>query len=113
MEPQPASVIENQRLREAVDSGVGAYTGRRLRSQRDIVRDVLLAASGYDAWVTLEELRILTKFNAASISAQMRHLRKPEYGGFRINKRVREHQGRANLWEYRIFVHAGLRDGQE
>ena len=102
-------------LQRAAESGVGAYTARRVRNQRDVIRDVLLAAAGCDTWLTLEELRAVTKYGAASISAQMRHLRKPEFGGFRIAKRRRNGPGMSKMkpaldghytvcWEYRIFI---------
>jgi hypothetical protein len=89
----------------------GEYDARRLRSQRDVIRDVMLAAADCATWLTLAELRALTRFGEASISAQLRHLRKAEHGGYEVAKRHRdeglpEHPGLDRrgecLWEYRI-----------
>jgi hypothetical protein len=95
----------------SVGGGVGEYDARRLRSQREIIRDVMLAAADCDTWLTLGELRALTRYGEASISAQLRHLRKCENGGYEVAKRHREgaaveragSDGRGEcVWEYRI-----------
>jgi len=57
--------------------------------QRDVLRDVMLSANECEAWLTLEELARITRYPAASISAQLRHLRKPRHGGFLLRKRCR------------------------
>jgi hypothetical protein len=79
---------------------------KRGRSQREMIRDVMLAASDCGTWLTLGELRALTSYGEASISAQLRHLRKPEYGGYELLKRHRENTLRGvrgeSLWEYRL-----------
>jgi len=90
---------------------LGEYDARRLRSQRDIIRDVMVSAADCDTWLTLGELRAITRYGEASISAQLRHLRKAENGGYEIVKRHREGatpmrpgaDGRGEgVWEYRI-----------
>ena len=95
----------------AVAAKPGEYDARRLRSQRDVIRDVMLAAADCATWLTLAELRALTRFGEASISAQLRHLRKPEHGAYEVVKRHRdeglpEHPGLDRrgecLWEYQI-----------
>jgi len=53
------------------------------RRQRDVLCDVMLSARQCETWLTLDELARLTHYPPASISAQLRHLRKPEYGGVR------------------------------
>jgi hypothetical protein len=68
----------------------GEYDARRLRSQRELIRDVMLAAADCGTWLTLGELRALTCYGEASISAQLRHLRKTENGGFEVVKRHRD-----------------------
>jgi hypothetical protein len=79
-----------------------------LRRQRDVLRDVMLSAGQCGRWLTLRELARLTRYGEASISAQLRHLRKPEYGAFVLDKRRREEEevGRiaeqGPLWEYRL-----------
>ena len=57
--------------------------------QRDVLRDVMLSAGECDAWLTLEELASMTSYPPASISAQLRHLRKTRHGGYRLDKRCR------------------------
>src|SRR5260370_4339852 len=59
------------------------------RRQRDVLCDVMLSAQQCETWLTLDELAKLTHYPQASISAQLRHLRKPEYGGFVVEKRPR------------------------
>jgi len=92
-------------------SKTGEYDARRLRSQRDIIRDVMVSASDCETWLTLGELRAITRYGEASISAQLRHLRRTENGGYEIVKRHREgvsplrpgSGGRGEcVWEYRI-----------
>jgi hypothetical protein len=80
---------------------------RGRRTQRQILRDVMLSAAECATWLTLRELSCLTRFGEASISAQLRHLRKPAYGAFLVEKRVREAApGRPEqtgaVWEYRM-----------
>jgi hypothetical protein len=89
----------------------GEYDARRLRSQREIIRDVMISAAECETWLTLGELRAITRYGEASISAQLRHLRRMENGGYLIEKRHREGavgaragaDGRGEcVWEYRI-----------
>ena len=99
-------------LRAAAVAKHGEYDARRLRSQREVIRDVMLAAADCDTWLTLSELRALTRYGEASISAQLRHLRKLENGGYDVSKQRREDavgagasaDGRGEcVWEYRIL----------
>lgn len=98
-------------VRESVTTRPGEYDARRLRSQREVIRDVMLAAAQCDTWLTLGELRALTRYGEASISAQLRHLRKLENGGYEVVKRHREgaatphatKDGRGEcVWEYHV-----------
>ncbi len=54
-------------------------------------------------WRTLNEIADATGDPHASISAQLRHLRKPRFGGHQVDKRRRgiAEQG---CWEYRLVV---------
>jgi hypothetical protein len=97
----------------------------RVPTQMEVIRDVMLSAAEcaeqivprtyaqmWDAsqisadagWMTLCEISELTNYGEASISAQLRHLRKPHFGGYVIVKRRR---GRVmnGAWEYRIAGH--------
>ncbi len=98
-------------VRASAASKPGEYDARRLRSQREIIRDVMLSAADCETWLTLGELRALTRYGEASISAQLRHLRKTEHGGYDVVKRHREGaspgrpgtDGRGEcVWEYRV-----------
>lgn len=87
---------------------MGRSTKREVRRQREVIRDVMLSAGQCATWLTLEELARLTHYPPASISAQLRHLRKPEHGAFavvkrcrRINKAMRA-EGFGALWEYSV-----------
>lgn len=108
----PANVVAS-----AATGRCGEYDARRLRSQREIIRDVMLSAAECDTWLTLGELRALTRYGEASISAQLRHLRKAENGGYDVGKRHREDGGVARsgvdgrgecVWEYRIARGGGV-----
>jgi hypothetical protein len=87
----------------------GRREARRIapRRQRDVFCDVMLGARKCGTWLTLDELAKLTHYPPASISAQLRHLRKPEYGGFVVEKRPRGvnellREGPGILWEYHL-----------
>jgi hypothetical protein len=94
---------------------IAAQRIRRIRSartsvpsQREVLRDVLLSATQCGSWLTLRELSQLTQYGEASISAQLRHLRKPRFGNYVVEKRVRrgfvlrdaEH---GPIWAYRLL----------
>jgi len=77
------------------------------RAQRDVLTALMLVAGRAGNWLTLRELATMTGFGEASISAQLRHLRKPEFGGFVVEKRCRDAAlvvGRSAgpMWEYRM-----------
>lgn len=82
-------------------------TGRR-RRQRDVLCDVMLSASQCETWLTLDELAKLTHYPPASISAQLRHLRKPEFGAYELDKRTRvsgkilRGEDFGTVWEYQL-----------
>ena len=97
----------------------------RIPTQLEVIRDVMLSAAEcaeqilpraheqmWDAsqivtdagWMTLREISVLTNYGEASISAQLRHLRKPHFGGYLIAKR-RRGAVMTGAWEYRIAGH--------
>ena len=98
---------------------MGRKRGRRvehqiLPTQRDVVRDVMLAAGKYGAWMTLRELAKLTRYGETSISAQLRHLRKAKCGGYVLEKRVRKPEVVSSeehfvVWEYRLMPRRATR----
>jgi hypothetical protein len=96
---------------------MGRKRGRRMElilpTQRDVVRDVMLAAGKYGAWMTLRELARLTRYGETSISAQLRHLRKTRCGGYVLEKRVRQPEVVSSeehfvVWEYRLTPRGAL-----
>jgi hypothetical protein len=71
----------------------GRLTGQ-IRRVFDAMRD--------GQWRTLAELEVITKDPPASISAQLRHLRKARFGGYAVNKRTRGDR-KAGLYEYQLI----------
>lgn len=69
--------------------------GVRLSRQFERVRDLMLDGK----WRTLREISVLLGFPEASVSARLRDLRKPEFGGFHV-----EHERiSGGLWRYRLI----------
>lgn len=102
------SVVWGTRPVKGRTATVSPLAGASRRRQRDVLCDVMLSASQCDTWLTLEELSKLTHYPPASISAQLRHLRKQEFGGYEVEKRQRL-SGRilhgedfGTVWEYRL-----------
>jgi hypothetical protein len=71
----------------------------RLTHQLDRIRNLMIDGR----WRTLGEIRSATGDPESSISAQLRHLRKPRFGAYKIDKR-RRGVGRRGLFEYRLDV---------
>lgn len=89
-------------------------------TQLAAIREFMTSASSRGIWLTLGEIAEATEFAEASISAQLRHLRKPHHGGHRVEKRRRararmraalrknRHARRGPvIWEYRVIAGAG------
>jgi len=73
-----------------------AVDGDRIRTQMDVVKGFMLRAT---TWMTLAEIEDALEFPQASLSAQLRHLRKPRFGGYDVRKRRRS----PGTWEYRVL----------
>jgi hypothetical protein len=69
----------------------------RLTFQHERIRDLMLDGR----WRTLEEIAKATAAPAASVSAQLRHLRKERFGSYQVDKRRRGEVERG-LFEYRV-----------
>jgi hypothetical protein len=98
--------MERQRMERQGGTGKAQTV---VPTQREVLRDVMLAAGKYGAWMTLHELARLTRYGETSISAQLRHLRKAQCGGYVLKKRVRKPEVVSNeehfvVWEYRLTV---------
>ncbi|HVO59235.1 MAG TPA: hypothetical protein VMT51_16225 [Dongiaceae bacterium] len=93
--------------------------GAEKPSQREALRDIMLSAAECAVWLTLEDLARMTEYPPASISAQLRHLRKERYGGYRLAKRCRPQaalpgvlaERAARVWEYKLDAGHGLARG--
>lgn len=71
--------------------------GERIRKQHEVIRDLCLDGR----WRTLGEISAATGYPPASVSAQLRHLRKGQFGSYRVEKQRTElHPG---LWLYRVL----------
>lgn len=92
-------------MRKARKRGLNGVARRR---QRDVLCDVMLSARQCETWLTLDELAKLTHYPPASISAQLRHLRKRENGGYVVEKRPRavgkvlRGEDFGTVWEYQL-----------
>jgi len=80
--------------------------GKRLADQRDAIRDWMLS---HGQWLTPREIHqhfaaLGVDYPEASIEAQLRHLRKAEFGGYDVPRRKRVINGRRqNYSEYAVF----------
>lgn len=72
-----------------------ALDGARLAKQLDRVRDLMCDGQ----WRTLAAIESATGSPQASVSARLRDLRKPRFGGLTVERRRVASGG---LWEYRI-----------
>lgn len=75
------------------------YDQNRLTNQLQRVFDCMKDSK----WRTLDEISIVTKDPHASISAQLRHLRKERFGKHIVEKRYRGDREQG-LWEYKLIV---------
>jgi hypothetical protein len=69
--------------------------GERIQKQHEKIRSFMLGSG----WRTLREIEQYLHYPQASISAQLRHLRKKQFGGYIVNK-----QRRGTAWEYMVIV---------
>jgi hypothetical protein len=71
----------------------GPRLGTQLADVLNVMRD--------GGWRTLDEIiRAVGRGTQTGISARLRDLRKPKFGGWTVESRRRNENG---LWEYRIF----------
>lgn len=75
--------------------------GDRLRHQMERIRMLMVEAGIMGKWLSLAEIELFTGYPQASISAQLRHLRKEAFGGHIVRKRRREPAYRG-VWEYHV-----------
>ena len=80
--------------------------GARLDKQRTTIYRYMLDRD----WYTLAEISASLGYPEASVSAQLRHLRKPQFGGHQVIKR--RHLSGNGLWEYQLHIVHDYSDGQ-
>ncbi len=76
--------------------------GERIRTQMEKILEGMLWSSSRNkehSWFTLQEMRLRFGYPEASISSQLRHLRKARFGGYQVMKRRRS----GGLWEYLVL----------
>lgn len=73
----------------------------RQRLTGQLLRVFELMKDGH--WRTLDEISAITHDPVASISAQLRHLRKPRFGSHTVNKRPRGDRSHG-LFEYQVLT---------
>jgi hypothetical protein len=97
-EPQEAEERADQARGAEVDSAEARSLEARVsggllaedETQLAAIRELMEGALARGVWLTLGEIAEATEFGEASISAQLRHLRKAHHGGHRVEKRRRQ-----------------------
>jgi hypothetical protein len=100
----------------ALEAPTGDVCLEEDETQLAAIRELTTRASARGIWLTLAEIAEATEFAEASISAQLRHLRKAHHGGYHVEKRRRQSvRGAATMrkirdtrrgpmiWEYRVL----------
>jgi hypothetical protein len=103
-----------QAVADAIGAQVSESSGEEDETQLAAIRELMQRSFARGIWLTLGEIAEVTEFAEASISAQLRHLRKPHHGRHRVEKRRRRtaqaaeagriRDGRRGpvVWEYRV-----------
>jgi hypothetical protein len=94
------------------------FSSDEAETQLAAIRELMAQARARGIWLSLEEIAQATEFGEASISAQLRHLRKAHHGRHRVEKRrrgrshegtvmgtVRDARRKPIIWEYRVLPH--------
>lgn len=96
-ETQQAFDFENVEFQGAVYDAELDYD--RLKGQVKAIYDLMKDAT----WRTLEEIELATGYPQASISAQLRNLRKKHFGYQTVHKRRRGEE-KKGLWEMQLII---------
>jgi hypothetical protein len=86
-EVDPGSGGEMGRTRKIQEASEGVTPAK---TQREILREVLPSATECGSWLSLNQLPKMASHAQARISAQLRPLRKQQYGDWAIDKRCNE-----------------------
>jgi hypothetical protein len=78
--------------------------GERVQTQLEKLASFMDYCRSIGAWVSLAEIEEQTGIPQSSASAQLRHLRKPQFGNNTVEKRRRSANdgGRGGTWEYMV-----------
>lgn len=90
------NLAESRLKFEGPEEDAGGRRERRLGEQLGTIFRVIRDGE----WRTLAEIAEKTSYPAPSVSAQLRHLRKPHYGAFIVEKR----HVRNGVFEYRLAL---------
>lgn len=93
---QESMFIENPRKHFDGPDYIPKIDQSRLENQHERIKQLMLDG----VWRTYQEISIELGYPEASISAQLRHLRKDRFGGFTVNRRRRTLSG---LSEYQVL----------
>ncbi len=74
------------------------FDKNRLKTQLGRIYSLMIGG----VWFTLKEIADRTRDPEASISAQLRHLRKEEFGSYTVESRIRGAR-EGGLYEYRLL----------
>ena len=77
---------------------VAEFDHDRLSKQIKTIYDLMIKGR----WHTLSGIAYITGYPESSISANLRHLRKPKMGSHTVNKR-RKGDPKNGLWEYQLI----------
>ena len=96
------------RMKQALSQGLLDFDGPAYEPEHDQVRLTGQCLRVFNCmrdgrWRTLSEIEAITGDPQASISAQLRHLRKDRFGGHEVERQRRGDQS-AGLHEYRLLV---------
>ena len=70
--------------------------GKRVHTQMDVIRRFMVKE--WPEWQSLAEIECVLGYPQASVSAQLRHLRKRRFGSYVVEKQRRT----TGTWEYRV-----------
>jgi len=108
---------------QATDAPLDANAFEEDDTQLAAIRELMVRAHARGVWLSLAEIAEATEFAEASISAQLRHLRKSDHGGYRVEKRqrgstrtaagLRDARRGPVIWEYRVLPPGAGRTGAE
>jgi hypothetical protein len=85
---------------------VKRHDHKRLSLQHEKIKTLMLDG----VWRTLDEIAELTNEPHASISAQLRHLRKERFGSYVVGKRIRGARARGH-YEYCVLPPPSPKEG--